>query len=355
MNILLITNDWKPKKGGITTYLSNLSENSKNNIFVYGPNWIAGENTFKSTENFLWNPNKVFSDVQKIINENKFDIILHGSSNPNFLFVNKLNTLDIPDSPKNVKIPQFMICHGAEFNVLNYFPIIRTILKKNLNNLNKIFTVSDFSRKKLEYITETQIHNIGAGIDIPNFEKEYEVNEKITIGVVSRLVSRKKINWLIDVTHEIREAGIPIELKIFGFGKQENYLKKLSNVSAADISFLKDEGEDDLSNFYKSIDIFAMPSQSKYFGIEFEGLGLVYLEAASYGVPVIVGASGGAIETIIPGKTGFVAGDKKILKESILYFINNPEKIEEFGLEGRKFVSDFYNWEKLIDKIESNI
>ena len=98
-----------------------------------------------------------------------------------------------------------------------------------------------------------------------------------------------------------------------------------------------------------------MPSQSKYFGIEFEGLGLVYLEAASYGVPVIVGASGGAIETIIPGKTGFVAGDKRILKESILYFINNPEKIEEFGLEGRKFVSNFYNWEKLIDKIESNI
>ncbi len=355
MNILLITNDWKPKKGGITTYLSNLSENSKNNIFVYGPNWIVGENTFKSTENFLWNPNKVFSDVQKIINENKFDIILHGSSNPNFLFVNKLNTLDIPDSPKNVKIPQFMICHGAEFNVLNYFPIIRTILKKNLNNLNKIFTVSDFSRKKLEDITETQIHNIGAGIDIPNFEKEYEVNEKITVGVVSRLVSRKKINWLIDVTHEIREAGVPIQLKIFGFGKQENYLKKLSNVSAADIAFLKDESEDDLSNFYKSIDIFAMPSQSKYFGIEFEGLGLVYLEAASYGVPVIVGASGGAIETIIPGKTGFVAGDKKILKESILYFINNPEKIEEFGLEGRKFVRDFYNWEKLIDKIESNI
>jgi phosphatidylinositol alpha-1,6-mannosyltransferase len=355
MNILLITNDWKPKKGGISTYLSNLSENSKNNFFIYGPKWISGENTFKSTENFLWNPIKVFSDVQKIINENKFDIILHGSSNPNFLFVNKLNTLDIPNSPKNVKIPQFMICHGAEFNVLNYFPIIRTILKKNLNNLNKIFTVSDFSRKKLQDMTETQIHNIGAGINIPNFEKKYELNEGITVGVVSRLVSRKKINWLIDVTHEIREEGIPIELKIFGFGKQENYLRKLSNVSAVDVSFIKEVNEDDLTNFYKSIDLFAMPSKSKYFGIEFEGLGLVYLEAASYGIPVIVGPSGGAIETIIPGKTGFVAGDKKILKESILYFIENPEKIEEFGLEGKKFVNDFYNWDKLLEKIESNI
>jgi phosphatidylinositol alpha-1,6-mannosyltransferase len=248
-----------------------------------------------------------------------------------------------------------MICHGAEFNVLNYFPIIRTILKKNLNNLNKIFTVSDFSRKKLQDMTETQIHNIGAGINIPNFEKKYELNEGITVGVVSRLVSRKKINWLIDVTHEIREEGIPIELKIFGFGKQENYLRKLSNVSAVDVSFIKEVNEDDLTNFYKSIDLFAMPSKSKYFGIEFEGLGLVYLEAASYGIPVIVGPSGGAIETIIPGKTGFVAGDKKILKESILYFIENPEKIEEFGLEGKKFVNDFYNWDKLLEKIESNI
>ena len=98
-----------------------------------------------------------------------------------------------------------------------------------------------------------------------------------------------------------------------------------------------------------------MPSKSKYFGVEFEGLGLVYLEAASYGLPVIVGASGGAIETIIPGKTGFVAGDKNILKESILYFLNNPEKIQEFGLNGRKFVEEFYSWEKLIMNLDSNI
>ena len=97
MNILLITNDWKPKKGGITTYLSNFSENSKNNIFVYGPKWIAGENTFKSTENFLWNPNKVFSDVQKIINENKLENILNGLSNQNFIFVNQLKNLDMQD------------------------------------------------------------------------------------------------------------------------------------------------------------------------------------------------------------------------------------------------------------------
>ena len=355
MNILLITNDWTPKKGGITTYLTKLSENLDSNLTIYAPNWATGENVINSNEKFIFNPKIVLEEVQKIVIEKDINLILHGSSNPNFLFVNKLTNLELPDQPRHMKIPQYMICHGAEFNILNYIPLVRTILKRNLNNLNKVFTVSEFSRKKLIDITSTEVINVGAGADIEDFEKDYKTEGAITVGVVSRFVSRKKINWLIDAAHEISQEGHEIKLNILGFGKQENYFQKLSNVSAADISFLKDESEDDLSNFYKSIDIFAMPSQSKYFGIEFEGLGLVYLEAASYGVPVIVGASGGAIETIIPGKTGFVAGDKKILKESILYFINNPEKIEEFGLEGRKFVSDFYNWEKLIDKIESNI
>ena len=97
-----------------------------------------------------------------------------------------------------------------------------------------------------------------------------------------------------------------------------------------------------------------MPSTSKYFGIEFEGLGLVYLEAGTYGLPVIVGASGGSVETILPGRSGFVVSSPKLLKEAILYFINNPEKIEEFGRANKKFVEENYNWHKSINKLESN-
>ena len=93
---------------------------------------------------------------------------------------------------------------------------------------------------------------------------------------------------------------------------------------------------------------------SKYFGIEFEGLGLVYLEAGIYGLPVIVGASGGSIETILPGRSGFVVSSPKLLKEAILYFINNPQKIEEFGKASKKFVEENYNWKNSINKLESN-
>ena len=354
MNILLITNDWLPKKGGITTYLTKVSENLNSNLIVYGPNWADGENLIKSKEKFIFNPNKVFKEVQEIVIEKQIDLILHGSSNPNFLFVNKLTNLQLPNQPRHIKIPQYMICHGAEFNILNYIPLIRTILKRNLNNLNKVFTVSEFSRKKLIDITSTEIINIGAGAEIEEFERDYKVEGALTVGVVSRFVSRKKINWLIDAAHEINQEGYEIKLNILGFGKQENYLKKLAGITSAEVTFFDDLEEEENSNFYKSIDIFAMPSTSKYFGIEYEGLGLVYLEAGSYGMPVIVGASGGSIETILPGRSGFVVSSPKLLKEAILYFINNPQKIEEFGNESKKFVKENYNWKKSIDKLESN-
>ena len=354
MNILLITNDWLPKKGGITTYLTKVSENLNSNLIIYGPNWADGENLIKSKEKFIFNPNKVFKEVQEIVIEKQIDLILHGSSNPNFLFVNKLTNLQLPNQPRHIKIPQYMICHGAEFNILNYIPLIRTILKRNLNNLNKVFTVSEFSRKKLIDITSTEVINIGAGAEIEEFERDYKVEGALTVGVVSRFVSRKKINWLIDAAHEINQEGYEIKLNILGFGKQENYLKKLAGITSAEVTFFDDLEEEENSNFYKSIDIFAMPSTSKYFGIEYEGLGLVYLEAGSYGMPVIVGASGGSVETILPGRSGFVVSSPKLLKEAILYFINNPQKIEEFGNESKKFVKENYNWEKSIDKLESN-
>ncbi len=354
MNILLITNDWLPKKGGISTYLNKLSENLNSNVIIYGPNWADGENVIKSKDKFIFNPNKVFKEVQEILFTREVDLIIHGSSNPNFLFVNKLTNLELPNQPRHIKIPQYMICHGAEFNILNYIPVVRTILKRNLNNLNSVFTVSEFSRKKLIDITSTEVINIGAGADVQDFKRDYKVEGGLTVGVVSRFVSRKKINWLIDVVHEINEEGYEIKLNILGFGKQKDYLKKLAAISSAEVSFFDDLAEES-SNFYKSIDIFAMPSTSKYFGIEFEGLGLVYLEAGSYGLPVIVGASGGSIETILPGRSGFVVSSPKLLKESILYFINNPEKIAEFGKENETFVNKNFRWDQVATDLEKEI
>lgn len=354
MRILLITNDWLPKKGGISTYLTNLVNSVNHEFLIYAPQWAEGENLIRSSSDFLVNRKESVEEIIDIVKSQKIDIILHGSSNPQFLLVNKLDQISNPDNPKNVKVPQYMICHGAEFNILNYIPIVRTLLKRSLNKLNKIFTVSEFSAKKLQDITSTEIVNIGAGIDLPTQNKELIKNEVLKIGVMSRFVSRKKIDWVIEAVHELKENGHNVELDILGFGKQKNYLQRLSSVSSAKVNFISEENEED-TNFYETIDIFVMPSKSRYFGAEFEGLGLVYLEAASYGLPTLVGASGGSPETIIPGKSGFVVGNKKAIVEGILYFIDNPDELLRFGQKNKENVLRNYSLEVFAEKFENGI
>ena len=60
--------------------------------------------------------------------------------------------------------------------------------------------------------------------------------------------------------------GMNVDLKIFGFGKLEKYLRKLGDVSSQNIEFYHDENEESLTNFYKEIDLFAMPAKSRFFG-----------------------------------------------------------------------------------------
>ena len=354
MRILLITNDWLPKKGGITTYLSSLVDSVEHKFTIYAPSWAKGANLINSSASFFLNGKDTVKEITDIVYNEKIDIILHGSSNPQFLLVNKLDQILNTENPKSIKIPQFMICHGAEFNILNYIPVVRTLLKRNLNKLNKIFTVSEFSKKKLQDITETDIVNISAGVVIPPTKKEFETEKALKVGVMSRFVSRKKIDWVIDAVHELKENGHDVELDILGFGKQKNYLQRLSSLSSAKVNFI-DEQVDEEYNFYENIDIFVMPSKSKYFGIEFEGLGLVYLEAASYGIPTLVGASGGSPETIIPGQSGFVVGDKKAVVDGILYFIQNPKELEIFGERNKENILENFSLDVFAQRFESEI
>ena len=354
MRILLITNDWLPKKGGITTYLSSLVDSVGHEFTIYAPSWAKGANLINSSASFFLNGKDTVKEITDIVYNEKIDIILHGSSNPQFLLVNKLDQILNTENPKSIKIPQFMICHGAEFNILNYIPVVRTLLKRNLNKLNKIFTVSEFSKKKLQDITETEIVNISAGVIIPPAKKEFETEKTLKVGVMSRFVSRKKIDWVIDAVHELKENGHDVELDILGFGKQKNYLQRLSLLSSAKVNFI-DEQVDEEYNFYENIDIFVMPSKSKYFGVEFEGLGLVYLEAASYGIPTLVGASGGSPETIIPGQSGFVVGDKKAVVDGILYFIQNPKELEIFGERNKENILENFSLDVFAQRFESEI
>jgi len=98
------------------------------------------------------------------------------------------------------------------------------------------------------------------------------------------------------------------------------------------------------------MDVFCMPASSRWGGLEVEGLGLVYLEAAACGLPVLAGDSGGSPETVVPGETGFVVSDTAGIVDGLDLLLDDPEGARAMGLRGRDRVVREFTWPVVADR-----
>jgi phosphatidylinositol alpha-1,6-mannosyltransferase len=97
-----------------------------------------------------------------------------------------------------------------------------------------------------------------------------------------------------------------LKLVIASTGRDEDRLKKLAAELHAPVVFLGRVPHDDLPALYGCADVFSMMCRNRWGGLEQEGFGIVFVEAAACGVPQIAGDSGGAAEAVLDGVTGYV-------------------------------------------------
>ena len=97
-------------------------------------------------------------------------------------------------------------------------------------------------------------------------------------------------------------------LAIAGGGRDEQRLKRLAADLAAPVRFLGRVPNDDLPRLYGCADVFTMLCRNRWGGLEQEGFGIVFVEAAACGVPQVAGDSGGAADAVADGETGLVVG-----------------------------------------------
>jgi phosphatidylinositol alpha-1,6-mannosyltransferase len=109
----------------------------------------------------------------------------------------------------------------------------------------------------------------------------------------------------------------------------------------------------DLPGYYAAGDVFAMPCRSTRGGLEVEGLGIVYLEAAATGLPVIAGDSGGAPEAVRHGETGWVVPGVSVRETAhrILELLRNPEEAARMGIAGRRWVETSWTWDVTVARL----
>ena len=78
------------------------------------------------------------------------------------------------------------------------------------------------------------------------------------------------------------------------------------------VRFLGRVPDADLPALYGCADVFAMVCRDRWIGLEAEGFGIVFLEAAASGVPAVAGRSGGSHEAVVDGETGFVVDPRSV-------------------------------------------
>ena len=171
-----------------------------------------------------------------------------------------------------------------------------------------------------------------------------------------RLIKLKGADLAVNILNELINRGNKnIFLEIIGEGELRGEIKKSIKIKGLE-SFIHLKGkqtQEEIINSFESADLFLLPGIKDPIDGRCEAQGLVIQEAQAMELPVIVSDVGGMKYGLIPNKTGYVVKENDIngFADSIESLINDPQKAENMGKEGRKFVKDNYDSSILVDKL----
>lgn len=362
---LFITNDFGPRAGGIETFVHGLIERlPKGSVIVYtsaqanaqtfDAEWLLkyGVEVIRDRSKILLPTPRVIKACQKLISNRKLSKVAFGAAAPLAIMARAMRSAG---AQKVVALT-----HGHEVwwaKVPPFSFAIRYVGK----NIDVITYLGDYTRgkisKALSEADASKLVQIAPGIDVDHFvptdssnlRAELGLTDKSVIISVGRLVHRKGQDKLIAALPAIKSAVPNMHLVLVGVGPHQDYLEKLAlklNVSDC-VTFIGRINYAELPKYICLGDIFAMPSRSRFFGLEVEGLGIVYLEASACGLPVVGGKSGGAPDAVLVGETGMVVDgtNSSEIADACIELLNNPELCALMGANGRAWIIENWRWE----------
>lgn len=215
----------------------------------------------------------------------------------------------------------------------------------------KLLTVSNSTKTSLindfEVKGETiEILSIGFDTDFVDSIKCEEKNNN-TIIFVGRLIPHKHVNHLLKVINKLKNKIPDIKLVIVGKGiEKDNLIKYITdNYLEEHVEFLQDLSNEELTYQMKKSNVLVLPSTR-------EGFGMVLAEANSCNIPVIAYKSGGVVEVINSGNTGYLIEPENVeeLTSKIELVLTNKKLQEKLGKQGRKHVEKKFNWDKIVNQ-----
>jgi len=368
---LVITNDFPPRPGGIQTFGYEIVRRfDPESVTVLTSNW-EGAAEFDAAQDFkivrantqtLVPSKSTLSMARQIVVAENVTQVLFGAAAPLGLLAAPLRKLGVTN------IVGMTQGHETGWAMT---PGTRQALRKIGNDTDYLTYISEYTHKKIAKALSpdaaARMRRIVPGVDSTEFSPDNLSSgiqlrtelgwiDRPVIVCVSRLMARKGQDELIRALPIIQQTAPNASLIIVGDGPYrkdiERLVKKLGLENFVHLTGKVSQTE--LSKWYAAGDIFAMPCRTRMGGWDVEGLGIVFLEGSATGLPVIVGDSGGAVDAVIDGETGFLVDGTNTaeIADRIAYLFANPDVAKKMGEAGRNWVTQEWTWDQNFKKLD---
>lgn len=343
IKVLVISPNYKLRKGGIASVISLYSRYLKQN-FNYSPS-IYFQSVILST--ILFPINLLVIILKLAFNESTKIVHIHGSHDGSFF--RKYLIFLVSKKLFNKKV--IFHLHSSNFHIFYENASSKTKLKIRdlINQSDAVIVLSEEWRDFiLDNFKQKRIRILENIVEKQNKLNKRSNNDNLILLFLGRLGERKGIFDLLEVLSNMNELNKnAIELYIGGDGEVKRLEESIKDNNLKNVHFVgwvKDQQKDKLLN---KCDVFVLPSYN-------EGLPISLLEAMSYGKPILSTETGGIPRILKNNVNGFLIepGNKTQLQESILKYINKKELLETHGNEGLKIVSDYYP-ENVLSKLNN--
>jgi phosphatidylinositol alpha-1,6-mannosyltransferase len=168
---------------------------------------------------------------------------------------------------------------------------------------------------------------------------------------VARLTARKGQDTLVRAFPGVLAALPSARLLVVGGGQDGPRLARLAAALdvAKQVVLTGPVQWSETPSYFDAGNVFAMPCRTRLSGLEPEALGIVFLEAQSTGLPVLVGRSGGAPDAVMDGTTGYVVDphDHIALADRLVDLLRDPARCQAMGAAGRAWVEQSWTWDQV--------
>jgi phosphatidylinositol alpha-1,6-mannosyltransferase len=317
---LLVTNDFPPKVGGIQSYLWELWRRLPPDDVIVHTTPYEGTAEFDAAQDFtvirsrepwLLPQPVLIRRVNAMADEYGAELVILDPAVPAGLIGPHLNR------------PYGVVLHGAEVTIPGRLPVTHTLLNRVLNDAVGVIAAGGYPAAEGERSLGRSLPTtvVPPGVDterIVPLDGVAKRSARVHFGLpvegplvtsASRLVPRKGMDVLIKASLRVRDRHPDVHVAISGGGRDQTRLQRMIDELGAPVTLLGRLPDADMPALYACGDVFAMLCRTRWGGLEQEGFGIVFVEAAAAGVPQVAGRSGGAHEAVAHDETGLVVDD----------------------------------------------